>query len=353
LNLLNSLNIKALYGACMKAREGDLLETKDSLVFDVKGAVHPQDRIVAFPRFVPDPDGNRKRRGGNYRKIYALSERYKLLEERFPSYLVFDSVFGERLSEVPKKDVLYHYDPIDRLQELRNNRQIDQLEADALQFAKLLQDHSDAPWNKLGISGSLLAQLHTPESDIDLMVYGEKSCCKIYETLKSVKRDRKSAVKAYTQEELRILYNFRLRDTKMSFEDFVATERRKALQGKFLQHDFYIRCVKDWCEIKEHYGDAIYRRAGYARIKAVVLDDSEAIFTPCRYSIENTRVLEEKCEGFVTEIASFRGRFCEQARKGETVIAQGKVEEVKRKNGTTFFRLLLGGKPSDFMMLAR
>ena len=336
----------------LKGREGDYIEDSNGVIFDVKGLVHPQDRIVAFPRFIPSPQGNRIRRGTIYRKIYALFERYKFLEEQFPQYLVYDPVFGERLCEVPKKDVLYHYNPINRLQKLCNNRQIDQLETDASQFAKLLQNHSDVPWNKLGISGSLLAQLHTPESDIDLIVYGERSCRKIYETLKSLTRNGKSAVKAYTQEGLRILYSFRSRDTEMSFEDFLATERRKVLQGKFLQSDFYIRCIKDWSEVEEHYGDAVYRRVSYAKIKAVVSDDSEAIFTPCRYYVENVQVLEGKCEGAATEIVSFRGRFCEQARKGETVVAQGKVEEAKRKNGDTFFRLLLGGKPSDSMVLS-
>lgn len=336
----------------LKGREGDYIEDPNGVIFDVKGLVHPSDKIAAFPRFIPDPHGNRKRRGTTYRKIYALSERYKFLEERFPRYLVFDLVFGERLCEVPKKDVRCYYNPIDRLQELRNNRQIDQLEADALQFAELLQNHSDAPWNGLGISGSLLAQLHTPESDIDLIVYGERNCHKIYETLKSVTRNGKSAVKAYTQEGLRVLYSFRSRDTEMPFSDFVKIERRKVLQGKLLQRDFYIRCVRDWSEVEERYGDVVYRRVGYAKIKAVVSDDSEAIFTPCCYSVENVQVLEGKYEGFVTEIVSFRGRFCEQARKGETVVAQGKIEKVKRKNGVTFFRLLLGGKPSDFMVLA-
>ncbi|MDH5448306.1 MAG: hypothetical protein OEY24_01675 [Candidatus Bathyarchaeota archaeon] len=336
----------------VRSREGDLIQTRKKWIFDVKGLVHPPDKIVAFPRFIPDPHGNRKRRGIAYRKIYALSERYELLEERFPRYLVFDLVFDERLCKVPKKDIRNYYNPVNRLQELRNSHQLDQLEEDALQFAELLHIHSDVPSNKLGISGSLLAQLHTPKSDIDLIVYGEKNCREIYRTLKSVTRNGKSAIKAFTQEGLSLLYNFRSQDTEMPFEDFLVTERRKVLQGKFLQRDFYIRCVKNWNEVEEHYGDVVYRKVGYAKIKAVISDDSEAIFTPCRYSVENVQALERKCERTVTEIVSFRGRFCEQARKGETVIAQGKVEEVQRKNGDTFFRLLLGGKPLDFMVLA-
>ncbi|MCW3986313.1 MAG: hypothetical protein NWE91_07910 [Candidatus Bathyarchaeota archaeon] len=337
----------------MKAREGDLLETPDGIVFDVKGLIHPPDRIIAFPRFVPDPHGNRKRGDRIYRKVYALSERYELLKERFPQYLVSDLVFGERLSEVPTEDVKCYYNPVDRLREFRDCSELDELEADALCFAKLLQNHSDIPWNKLGISGSLLVQLHTLKSDIDPIVYGERSCFKVYEALKSMMKEKKSLVKAYTQEELRNLYGFRSKDTEMSFDDFVTIECRKVLQGKFLQHDFYIRCVKDWNEIEERYGDVVYKRVGYAKIKATISDDSETIFTPCRYSVDHVQLLKGTWEEAVSEIASFRGRFCEQAREGETVIAQGKVERVQKKNGDTFFRLLLGGKPSDFMVLER
>ena len=63
----------------IKAREGDLVETTDNILFDVKGLVHPSNRVVAFLRYVPDPDGDRERDGMRYRKVYALSERYALL----------------------------------------------------------------------------------------------------------------------------------------------------------------------------------------------------------------------------------------------------------------------------------
>jgi len=337
----------------MKAREGDLLETPDGIVFDVKGLIHPPDRIIAFPRFIPDPHGNRKRGDRIYRKVYALSERYELLKERFPQYLVSDLIFGERLSEIPKEDIRCYYNPVDRLREFHDCSELDELEADALCFAELLQNHSDIRRNKLGISGSLLVQLHTLKSDIDPIVYGKRSCFKVYEALQSMMKEKKSLVKAYTQEELRNLYGFRSKDTEMPFDDFITIECRKVLQGKFLQHDFYIRCVKDWNEIEERYGDVVYKRVGYAKIKATISDDSEAIFTPCRYSVDHVQLLKGTCKEVVSEIASFRGRFCEQAGEGEIVIAQGKVERVQKKDSDTFFRLLLGGKPSDFMVLER
>ncbi len=337
----------------MRAREGDLLETQEGVIFDVKGLVHPPDRIVAFPRFVLSSHGDRKRKGDGYRKVYALLERYELVKERFPQYLVYDPVFGERLCEVLKEDVRQHYSPVSRLQELREGGRLDELETDALRLAEFLVEISSVPWNELGISGSLLATLHTPESDIDPIVYGRDNCILICKMLKSLIRDKKAPVRSYTERELRTLYDFRSRDTKVSFDDFVKTESRKTLQGKFLHRDFYIRCIKNRNEIGERYGDVIYRDVGYAKIKATVSDDSEAIFTPCRYSIDDVQLLEGIHVESIMEIASFRGRFCEQARKNETVIVQGKVEKVEKRNETTSFRILLGGKPSDFMVLAK
>lgn len=337
----------------MKAREGDLIENQAGLIFDVKGLIHPPDRTVAFPRFVPDPAGNRTRKGITYNKIYALSERYQLLESRFPKYLVNDPVFGERLCEVPEQEMRRHYDPIDRLRELRGEKHPDQLETKAVAFVEFLQRHSAIPEKNLGISGSLLCRLHTAESDIDPIVYGQENALRLHETLRAAKGYDETSVKAYTVEELKTLFDFRSQDTKVSFKDFLITERRKVLQGTFCGHDFFIRCLKDWNEIEEGYGDVVFRKVGFARLKATVVDASEALFTPCRYSIDKVCVLEGQLPAEVTEIVSFRGRFCEQAEQGEVVIAQGKVERAEKKKGSTFFRLLLGNNPSDFMLLAR
>ncbi len=337
----------------MEAREGDLLQNKNRLIFDVKGMVHPPNRVVAFPRFIPDLNGNRKLQDLSYTKIYSISHRYRFLEEQLPHYLIFDRVFGETLCEIPEEDIRRHYSPINRLKELRQSNSLDKLEARALQFFKLLQHHSDIPWNKLGISGSLLVNLHTLKSDIDPVVYGIANCFKIHNTLNSLMQSSGYSVKAYKPEELKILHNFRSKDTRIPFNDFIKTEQRKVLQGKFLGYDYFIRCVKDRTEVKERYGDIVYRKVGYAKIKGIVSEASEAIFTPCRYSVTNVQVLEGDNGEAITEIASFRGRFCEQANKGEKIVAQGKVEKLQDKTGCTKFRLLLGSMPTDFMILER
>lgn len=336
----------------VKAREGDLLETTDNVIFDVKGLVHPPSRVIAFPRYVPDPNGDRKKDGTTYRKVYVLSKRYALLRKVFPHYLVHDPVFNEHLCEVPLNTVKHHYKPVDHLQKLRRQDRLDEVESQALHFIKLLKETANVSWSKLGISGSILVRLHTPTSDIDPIVYGSETCYKVYSALGSLLESEGSLVKPYSVKGLKELFDFRSKDTAMGFEDFVRTESRKVLQGKFMGRDYFVRFVKDWNEIEEKYGTILYKPEGYAKIKGRVVDDSEAIFTPCRYKIDNAEILEGTRIEAIEEIVSFRGRFCEQARKGETVIAQGKVEKLQKEGEREQHRLLLGNKASDHMVLA-
>jgi predicted nucleotidyltransferase len=176
---------------------------------------------------------------------------------------------------------------------------------------------------------------------------------KAHSALEEMFRSGHGLVKPYTQNELRTLFEFRSEDSAADFESFVRTESRKVMQGKFMDVDFFVRFVKDLSEIGEKYGDVHYRNVGYAKIKAKVVGDSESIFTPCKYCIEDVAVIKGIKVQPLDEIASFRGRFCEQARAGEAVVAQGKVERViDKKHDREYFRLLLGNKPSDFMTLA-
>jgi len=204
----------------------------------------------------------------------------------------------------------------------------------------------------MGVSGSLLAQLHKPNSDIDPIIYGSENCQRVHKALETLMQSSDNPVKPYSTDELKGLFRFRFKDTQTPFDDFVQTESRKVLQGKFKNKEYFIRFVKDRSEIYSKYGTIGYKNVGYAKIQAEIEDDSEAIFTPCSYKIKNV-VFLKGARFTVDEIASFRGRFCEQARNGEVIIAQGKVERVTDyRQSREHFRLLLGNKPLDYMVLA-
>jgi uncharacterized protein len=339
----------------VRAREGDLIKTKSNVVFDVKGLVHPADKIIAFPRFIPTPQGIRQSKDVTYAKIYSLGDRFKYLQENHPDLIVFDEVFGETMCEVPINQLAEHYKPEEKLWALRTNNDLTILENKALQLAQTLKAEANIPWSSIGISGSIMAGLTTDKSDIDPLIYGVENCRKAYAALQKLLQKKDSGFKPYSRDELKELFDFRSKDTQMSFEDFTVVESRKAFQGKFMGTDYFIRFVKDWSEEGEQYGDMRYKNSGYAKITAKIADSNDSLFTPCKYGLKDVEVVEGPKLSPILEIASFRGRFCEQVppnpKELTTIEAQGKIEHVtNNKTGNQYYRLIIGNKPTDYMV---
>ena len=217
-----------------------------------------------------------------------------------------------------------------------------------LEFINIIKGLADISLNKIGVSGSILVGLSSRSSDIDVIIYGSKNCRKAHDVLSELLHEGK-VLKTFNQSVLAARHMERNKETWTSFDDYVLHELRKSFQGCFMEREFFVRYVKDFDEIKEEYGDIHYKKMGYAKIVGSVIDDSEAIFTPCTYLLDNVETINGKERSPIEEIVSFRGRFCEQAKMGEKVTAQGKIEQVEKK-GRIHYRLLLGNTPKDFMI---
>ncbi|MFX1578032.1 MAG: hypothetical protein ACFFBJ_00135, partial [Promethearchaeota archaeon] len=72
--------------------EGYFIITTDGLIFEVKGIVHPRDRVIAYLRYVPTPSG--------YQKVYDLNERENYLRTNYSSYLWFSEPHGRVVQSV-------------------------------------------------------------------------------------------------------------------------------------------------------------------------------------------------------------------------------------------------------------
>ena len=261
------------------------------MVFDVKGLVHPEGKIVAFPRFIPVAQGPRQGKDSSYGKVYSLGERFKFLKENLPSLIVFDPVFGETMCEVPIGEIAEHYKPQEKLASLRTTGRIAFWRLKRCSWQLTFKKEADIPWSAIGISGSILAGLTTATSDIDPLVYGEENCRKAYTALQRMLKDGHPRFKPYTREELKALYDFRSKDTHMSFEDFQRVENRKAFQGKYQGTDYFVRFLKDWPELHEQYGDVCYKNSGYAKITATIADNRDSLFTPALTSWKTSKLL--------------------------------------------------------------
>jgi predicted nucleotidyltransferase len=80
-------------------------------------------------------------------------------------------------------------------------------------------------------------------------------------------------------------------------------------------------------------------------IRKTIKNESEGIFTPCKYSLENPSDNEP------VELLSYRGKFTEQVKKGELIEARGTLEKVWDKNKEAY-RLVLGRK-GDYLLPVR
>ncbi len=329
-----------------RAIEGYFVETKESLIFDVKGFLHPIDRIIAFIRYYPSPKGTRRRNGIKFSKIYKLRDRFEFLKKRYPHYLFPNTYNGQFLQGVLHKDIKKIYNPTETVQFLLTKNTLSNLEKESMSFVKILSEV--APNNSIGISGSLMVELHSPKSDIDIVVYGKDASYKAHEHLKNLIDGRKHGVRSMSITELQELYMFRQPD--LDFSTFARLERRKNISCMYSNREIFMRFVKDPSEIKEKFEDYKYKKVGYATLKAKIVDDSEAIFTPCRYLLENTKIIEGVQVEDLYEIISFRGRFCEQVKKGETVVARGKIEKVTRKDGSKWYQMVLGERREDILL---
>jgi len=334
----------------VRAREGDFIETSDGLIFDVKGVLHPPARVIAYVRYLPDRRGTRERAGVRYRKVYDLTARAKLLKEKWPHYLHRDPVFHRVVQAVPFNNVKRHYIPTERFTELLGGSELDEQERMAGDMGEILANEAGISTMKIGVSGSTLVGLHTPESDIDLIIYGTEAAQRCHSKLGALLSTRSRGFSPHDTKDLRELYRQRRLEAAMSFEAFARHERGKFLQGKFRGKFYFVRCVKEWDELQEAYGDREYYSVGRMSLRATIVDDSESILTPCTYGVTDAELRGRRLRHVPTQIVSFRGRFCEQARRGDRIFAKGNLERIIDERGETY-RLVIGEDPRDCLML--
>ncbi|TFF90264.1 MAG: hypothetical protein EU548_03885 [Promethearchaeota archaeon] len=339
--------------------EGDYLETKTNhLFFDVKGLRHPKDRKICFVRFYPNPEGDRLREGLKYKKIYNLQERYAFLKAKFPQYIFYSEQLDLEVQGVELSEIKKIYTPRDYIQRLRRQSEFTRLEQCSLELCDLFIEEGKLPEKVIGITGSPMVGLNKAHSDIDLIIYGTQASRDFQEHLYNILTSG-GYCRGYNLEEYHSHYEWRAGGSDIPFDRFLQCEKRKQHQGMYKGFEFFIRYIKSPEDWKGGYYDYKYQNYGRIKVDARILDAKDALFTPCSYKIEVLKVLEMESPfsdfqvNALREVNSYRGRFCEQAIKGERVSIEGKLEKVIYKNEEEYFRILLRDQTTDHFLLLR
>ena len=223
-------------------------------------------------------------------------------------------------------------------------------------ICELLVTQGEISEDSIGITGSTMIGLNNEDSDIDIIVYGTETSLKLHERLEQIFKST-NKIRKYNEEEYKIHYEWRVGGSDIHFEDFLRSEQRKQHQGKFMDKDFFIRYIKSPKDWKGNFYDYQYKNLGRIKLKAKIVDSRDSIFTPCSYKINPLKILETSNNSNeinvkdISEINSFRGRYCEQAKENEKVLVEGKLEKVIFKNELEYFRILLTDQIQDKMII--
>ncbi|MHA2423428.1 MAG: nucleotidyltransferase domain-containing protein [Candidatus Thorarchaeota archaeon] len=324
--------------------EGYFVITTEDLVFEIKGVIHPRNRVIAYLRYVPTK-GKTSSSEIDYKKVYALDERTEYLQDNYPTYLWFSEPHGRIVQSVPNDSIKSILNPVDSLANMRDcGSDLSDLGQASVELAKTLIDTTGIEWSDMGITGSQLVGVAKKDSDIDLVVYGSNPCRKFYSNL-SKNIASIGGVERYSGKLLDEHVSFRWGAHENLRNILRKIERAKLLQGVYKGHHFFVRLVKSSEDLDYVYGDVSFQMKGQQLVSGRIVNDDESMFTPCEYLID--------CDDFPTlrKLVSYRGRFTEQILKGSTFEALGRLEMVTdHKDAVQYLQLILGELTTDYLI---
>ncbi len=331
----------------MRARTRDFIYTADDLFFATTSYIHPEDRILAFLRYIPDPNGERIKNGKKYRKV-GSKEAYSFLKENYPHYLYDCENTNVQMMGVPLNKIKEILRPDKRLEEIRkqyidnewaNNRSNENaLLRKVIKVADTFHEGADIPYESMGISGSILPELYDAEnSDIDFVVYGMANHHRAMNLFGKIKdTPENSSFKSIDDDYWIKVYDKRITDSTLSFEEFCWYEKRKNNRGVVDGTLFDILATREWDEISGTWGDTRYEPLGHMTVECTVSSSLASFDNPAVYKVHDVKIIESRFDSLdnnplntnISEIASFTHTYSGQAQDGERIIARGKLEKV-------------------------
>lgn len=333
-------------------RDRDFIQTLERFLFCVVGSIHPPDRVISYVKYVPAESGLW---GRNDVRFHRIMRRYTMLDlidtlkflERYPEYLYYSHAMGIRMSAVPVEKILSHFKPEEKMRQMieAGREELDPLERKALDLTLKMSDESGVPLENFGVTGSILLGIHQPFSDIDLTVYGMENSRRVKEALMRICSNRAADLQRFSGAKAEEWCLNKSRLHPLTYEEARTLLDRKWNIGLFQGTAFSIHPVKFEREVKERYGERVFRPRGMIKITATVIDDSESDFMPAKYLVEDVKVLEGLQVDDICEVASYEGLYAGIVNRGERIVAYGKLEHVTdNRRGEEYYRVLVGSQ---------
>ena len=343
-------------------RDRDFIQTKEGFFFCGVGPFHPPDRVISYLKYVPAKFGlwgKGKKRFRSFMQAYtipSLLETFTFLERNYPQYLFHSTFYNITMTAVLHEHLTKHYKPEEKLAQLLQASRLDPLQKKLIRFTSFLAETSEVPSNFLGVTGSILLDIHRPEfSDLDITVYGLKNSLAVKEALTKA-YSSSYAVKRFEGKPLKTWCASKAKRYPLTPDEALRIYERKWNIGFFENTPFSIHPVKLEQEVDEEYGDKTYYPVGPATVRAVVYENSDCLFLPSVYRVREVDIMDGPQVADIKWVVSYESLYDNLTEVGESVVARGKLERVvDRKTGREYHRILVGspeGRGMEYVKLS-
>ncbi len=320
--------------------DGDTLLTDEGFVFNVFGYEHPNDRVVAFLKYVPAKFKalfsidflERTWRFGKVKlfraeKLYTANNYQVFLDtfkNSFPDYVYFCPYQGKEIISVPLDSIEAVYIPKQCLNLLAKLEKKDSLQKATLALVGLLSDTSGIAPEDFGVHGSVALNMHTSRSDIDIVVYGALNFRLLERTISKL-----------------------VQSGTLTYQSNNRLDAARLFKGRYEGRVFMYNAIRKREEARTYYGMFKYSPITPLTFFCEVKDDSEAMFRPATYRIKNFRPssasMKLERETIPGLVVSMIGCYRNVARCGDRIRVTGMLERVENlKSGGVFYQVVVG-----------
>lgn len=265
-------------------------------------------------------------------RLYTAQNYQSFLEtfrHSFPDYVYSCPFRQKEIISAPLDSVECVYVPRKCLQHLSRLQKRDDLQEATLDLVELLSNESRISMEDFGVHGSIALDMHTPKSDIDLVVYGAQNFRRLEVSISKL-----------------------VGNGVLSYVSKNRIDAARRYKGKYMEKLFMYNAVRELEEINSKYGMFKYFSLACVKFCCKVKDDTEAMFRPAIYRVENyepanktSMLVEDKVPRLVT---SMIGCYRNVARKGDKIRVSGMLECVENlETGQIYHQVVVGTAKSE------
>ncbi len=331
--------------------EAALIDSDDDIQFKIYSNSHPDNFIVAKPKYAPlgklNLIGLKKRflfgkavyRFNLFTDKEIVEKNLNEIYQKFPYYIYECKKHKNWFLGVPINKIKKFYDTRKGLQELMRVplEDLDNYLRATRKIIDILIKAGISSEN-LGISHSTLLGNYTPgKSDIDILIFGMENGWK---AIRYLEQSKDTSLSWKSEEDWARYYRDRVVSRVYSEQEYVANMVRKKDDGFIDGNVFSLFCIENEDE-RWYDWEAEHEPLGTVKIKAKVKDAYYSIVRPGFYELNESLVVEGYQDVPIKRIVTWARPFSLQAKDGEYVEACGLLEKVKSGN-QEFYQVVIG-----------